>query len=638
MSKKKITFRKPNKPKATTSDLGSLKIDLGKLIKGAKSIDYTEFERHPRLARDFSVALWEHLNFNREIKSTSTVMSYIKAIRIFWSYADEVNMISSNPKYSIRDIDSNLINDFYRWILENKDRSITSNIKNYHRIRRLLETLKTIKPDMIHIDFNPINTSPIGYTEEQEQTEPYTDSELERIENACVNDINKLLKRLKHGEELINKGSDPRIKANAPRDPKTGRMIKYQGKWSQPANILWFLVNVADGEYLSVEESARRGFHTLNNVLAGTVPEYKLRRTDAYSYLYPLIKDLLPFIALFSIKTGLNLESIIYLRRDAKKPSTTNKDTCVIYYKKTRGAGRYFQKTFSNKGRFSPGKIFDEILRLTEPLVRFAPEEDKPYLFIGLSINYRCTPVSRLKIEYCLYQFNAEDKKLTGWSAKHDLKDDNGKRLKISFRRTRVSHKTRMYKKTGNLAKVSRDAKHANMSTTATHYINTEATKHIHEETISTTQDELIDLFTGLVVDEQLNSDPISTIQDHCDIPKSTANNVLIGKQDVFISSCKDFYNKPGGTPGKPCDLPWSCFTCKNAVWTSHILPRVIAFLQFIESQRSLLTTSDWLNKFEIPYLIIKKKILPCFSQETIDWAYRNTDTPLFIPNSIRTA
>lgn len=118
---------------------------------------------------------------------------------------------------------------------------------------------------------------------------------------------------------------------------------------------------------------------------------------------------------------------------------------------------------------------------------------------------------------------------------------------------------------------------------------------------------------------------------------KETAEQVLRGEQDVFFASCKDFYNRPGGQPNTPCDKPWGCFLCSNAIITLHVLPRVVAFRDFMLEEHGKLSTEDWNAKFGEVWNVLTHDVLSKFSPEAISEATRLArDEVLYIPLALR--
>jgi hypothetical protein len=179
---------------------------------------------------------------------------------------------------------------------------------------------------------------------------------------------------------------------------------------------------------------------------------------------------------------------------------------------------------------------------------------------------------------------------------------------------------------------VSRDAAHT-LSRTSIDYVNNDSTKEIHEQAIEDGIKAAVRVARPTVID----SDSIPEAARILGASESVAEEILRGEQDVFISSCRDFYNKPGGPPNTACDEPWECFECGNSVITRHVLPRVIAFRDFMLQQKIELSPRDWAEKFGRVWTILSEAVLPKFSVEAIAEAERYAALEKFyIPISLQ--
>lgn len=635
MAKRKIQFNNNKELDSNVSELGSLSIDFSKSFEGGKEVKLNEFSVRPRLIRDTSIAIYDYLYCDNEITSMGTINSYIGAIRYFWLFLEEYYP-NANKKISGKDITTELFNEFYDWSINQPEIEIETSFKIYSRVRRLFECLYDEHPEKMPNKFRPkIRLNKLLVPKKSDtKVKLYSDENISRLERTCREEINKILKRLSKGQQLLSNGEDPRVRGKIKERDELGRIKKVGGKWTKIENILWYLVNVTDGKYLKRPEM-KNGHSMLSNVLGGTRPEYKYRTADAYGYLMPTNWDVLPFIVLLAIKTGLNLQSILSLKRNCKEVSLKNKGRCNISYTKEKVGKDIKKRPFSNEGRFSPGQLISEVIRITEILVSTASDEDKELLFLNLTVNSRGVPVKGMDKSYILFMLNGHD---NSWISKHELETDVGEALKISFRSTRKTKITNAYKEKGNLAKVSNDAMHRNSSTTVKHYIDLEATNDFHEQTIENVINGIVDDCKGVVINDDIESADSLLIANKLNSTNAVAKNIIKGEQDVFIASCKDFYNSPHGKPNTPCELPWGCFTCSNAIWTSRILPRLVLFFDFIVEQKKGLSDIDWEAKFKIPYIILKYKIFVKFDDETMAWARRaSEENTMYIPNSIRT-
>lgn len=79
-----------------------------------------------------------------------------------------------------------------------------------------------------------------------------------------------------------------------------------------------------------------------------------------------------------SKKTGRNESSILTLTRDCLQEVDGR---FILWYEKNRGAARKYKKTIDNEGQFSPVALIKTLLKVTEPLVKYATVDDKNIYF-----------------------------------------------------------------------------------------------------------------------------------------------------------------------------------------------------------------------------------------------------------------
>jgi hypothetical protein len=113
---------------------------------------------------------------------------------------------------------------------------------------------------------------------------------------------------------------------------------------------------------------------------------------------------------------------------------------------------------------------------------------------------------------------------------------------------------------------------------------------------------------------------------------------LLDGDRDVWLAACAGFYDSPHGEAGAPCPQPfWGCLDCGNAVITERKLPAILAFLSFIEAERSGLTAADWGLKFGRAHARITRQILPAFPEAVVAEARRVAGAQsLYLPPEAR--
>lgn len=607
MSRKKITFGKIEPVKNNVRNISSLELDFSQSIVNGTSVSLKKYSEWCYLMRELAMGLESYVNNNPELTSMRSVKSYIKYFRWFFDYLEEVIPFINKQEIRLKDITNEIFTGYYRWCHAKTDKTATVS-KAYHSIRILIEEIKSINKSLVNSELKPIKKSPKGFVQ-YAGAEVYSHSEVDDIKRVCREEIDKTLNRLRKGQEYLKNGQNPCYRAKK----------NEQAPWSKIENILWYVVNKINGKILTRSELKREGHHQFINVICGTRDMYKYRKEEVYGYLYPSREDLIPFILMISIKTGLNKESISSLKRDCIDEASKTDESFKLRFSKSKTHTTCDSRTFSCNGRFSVYGLIKEVLKITEPLVEHAVADDKDLLFIGhVNNSTRGTVHSFSDQSYLTYMLNV--KKDHGWFYSHGLGNINFK-----FDKARETYATNRYKKTGNLGKVQKNLRHKDIGTTELHYIDGNALRDTHEQTICHVQNNII--FEGVVRGDNI----ISLNRESNEL----GDRVI--EQDIFFSTCKDFYNRPGGEINSPCDRPWSCFTCKNGVWTTGILPRLYAFFNFINEQKACLPQADWEAKFSTPYFIIKDHIFPKFKEETLDWAkMESVNVSMYLPNSIR--
>ncbi len=439
-------------------------------------------------------------------------------------------------------------------------------------------------------------------------------SELIDIEKLCRDQINELCSRIERGKELLAQGVDPRGNLMR-RTYVNGRQVAVPVNlrpWNQLPNLLWYVKHVLDGRYLTHAELANGHTSFAQAGNGGPNGEKIYTKAVIYGYFYPLNVDILPFLNLLEKKLGINESSLIGLTRNCLVPLERG---YRLDYVKGRSTKKQLEATLYDDSPNSAVAIIKTLLRLTEPLVRFANPSDKNRLFLCLTAGPRRTnPVKPIDAVYAKSMMNRPG----GWAERNELKDQHGKTLKISARSLRVSKLSANYRKDGDYKKTMRQAAHTLAETTVRHYLDNDSTKILHDMAIT----DGINALRAVSRPKVLPTDDIEAAAKDLDVSKTKARQILNGKQDVFIAACRDFLNKPGGQPDTPCDEPWGCLVCSNAVVTRHILPRLIAFRDFLigEQQKD---ADAFIAKFGNALDIICREILPVFQASVIKEAER---------------
>lgn len=210
----------------------------------------------------------------------------------------------------------------------------------------------------------------------------------------------------------------------------------------------------------------------------------------------------------------------------------------------------------------------------------------------------------------------SEFRRLTSILRDRGLRCDLGRELKIDRTKFRVSHKTaKMVRSKGKIGIYEEDN---SRDVNARHYLESDRMKPHYEAAIENAGLEALKyaLEGCKAVDLPDDAPPeaIATVAAELDVPVEQIRAALTGETDLWLSSCRSFYNSPFDAPGKPCSKSFfKCLGCGNALVTRRTLPRVIRFLHHIVEKRATMSDTDWRLKFGESHTQITREVLPRF-------------------------
>jgi hypothetical protein len=323
--------------------------------------------------------------------------------------------------------------------------------------------------------------------------------------------------------------------------------------------------------------------------------------THARFYLTAI--DVVAFIILLSLGTGLEVECLRELKADClKNPAKGFVD--IAYFKRRAHGAEWKVLRVRDGGTTTPGGLIRLALALTARARRRMGTDE---LWAWGCVHGLIAGVSRSN-------FMAR--------RQHNLVDDQGRALRLELSRLRKTYKAEWYAKTGG--QLETFAQGHSVEVAAEHYADIPALRPIHEATIAAA----IEDATAPARREPciLNPKQEAAVRRNprsCKLPATltadTAVPVLDGAQDVWLAGCAGFYDSPFGTKGEACPSPfWSCLDCGNAIITARKLPALIAFLGFMAAQRESLAEADWEAKFGRAHRRIRDQIIPAFPKAVV--------------------
>jgi len=557
----------------------TLRFELRPRWGGRLTVDLNPLGR-PELARAFARTLWELCQISGSIGAVTTAKQYIYSVTGFFDY-----LALNHPEITrIEDVTWASIDGFNEWLREKKVHPSSSHArlsKTILCLRRMRDAGAPLQPRTIErLSF--IRSDPIVQRRPRDAYDGATARALRKAAKADILQINK------------------RLTTDADKLPAS-----LVGDSPYAASAYRVLLAEIDREgSIDHEDSVWR-------VLRGRRRRRALPKDhmldDLHRRRYLALGDLIPFIVLLMLDTGLEPECCKTLRVDClKNPSRGYVD---IEYCKPRSRGAEWKRLrVRDGGPTSPGGLIRMLIKLTENARRFVPTDT---LWIYFSRASRLTA-----------GFRDLKHPLAAWPKRHDLRDAKGAPLRLLLPRLRKTNRAEWYVKTeGQMQHFA--VGHTSL-VAANHYADIPALRHIHERTVADGLQDALDAaleprVLPLEEEKAVRADPKSV---DLPVPPDEVIAFLDGDQDVWLASCSGFYNSPFGKRDEPCPVPfWGCLGCSNAVITSRKLPAVIAFLDFMLAQRETLNAPDWAAKFGAACVRIRDQILPAFPDAVVDGA-----------------
>lgn len=338
---------------------------------------------------------------------------------------------------------------------------------------------------------------------------------------------------------------------------------------------------------------------------------------------YLTSSDVVPFLVLLSLETGLEIECCKTLSVDCLRNASAG--TVEIAYLKRRARGAE-HKTIRVRdgGSTTPGGLIRLLLDLTAPARLHRPSE---CLWVYYQVGAFADGFHHPRVT------------IDAWTTRHRIVDDKGHPLRLLLSQLRKTHKALWYLKTdGHMA---RFAVGHTVEVAARHYADVPSLRPLHEATVAAAFEDALEAAAPQVLTPeqeavwQTEPELASGVLAGKDIEA-----LLAGDQDVWLASCAGFFASPFGATGSPCPTPfWGCLECSNAVITARKLPAILGFLAFVEGRREDLTAGNWAATFGRAHARITGDILPAFSVSVITEARAAlaADPPLaYLPPEVR--
>jgi hypothetical protein len=263
---------------------------------------------------------------------------------------------------------------------------------------------------------------------------------------------------------------------------------------------------------------------------------------DLHGHLYLSNFDVVPFLVLLSLETGIEIECCKGLTASClKNPSGGSVE---IEYCKRRARGAEWHRLRVRDGSSgTPGGLVRMVLRITERARRQLGADN-------------------LWCYFCQGRLIAgvghpRDAVLAAFIDRNSILDDDGQPLKLVLARLRKTHKAEWYRRTNG--QMEQFAVGHTAEVAANYYADIPALRPLHEQAVAAGLQDAFDaaLAPRIVLPEAEARMRAAPAAADLPVPPAEVVAFLDGAQDLWLASCGGFYASPFGTMGLPCPVPF---------------------------------------------------------------------------------
>lgn len=553
---------------ATPDGIAGLRFTIEARYGGTVVLDLADLRPRP-LAIVFAAALRREAGLGGSLGAATTIKQHAQAYRRFFAYLREYAPAVQGP------------GNLRAAHIDGFEAALTaagySAVYRHTMLAKPIIALRAIaaeRPGLLDAGLRDrltyTSASPVGRSRPRDAYSPFV---ARQLRDAARADVERLFRRI--GSPLDSAGDE--VHARALR--RVDRIIAEHGCIRHEHRALVSLYHLR----------ARR------SLLISSLTE------DLHARHHLLATDLPPLLTLLSLETGLEIECVKALTTDCLRNASAG--TVEVAYVKRRARGAE-HKTLRVRdgGTGTPGGLIRRLIDVTAAARRHM-ESDCLWV-------YQCWGALRAGIGHPRPTLDA-------WTAQHGIVDDDGRPLRLVLSRLRKTHKALWYLKTdGHMA---RFAVGHTAEVAARHYADLPSLRPLHEAAVADAFTEVVAAASPLVLTPAQESAWRSEPEAAGVVRPEEVPALLGGEQDVWLAACAGFYASPHGVAGAPCPQPfWGCLDCGNAVITARKLPAILAFLSFIEGERTSLSAPDWQLKFGRAHARITGQVLPTFSDAIV--------------------
>jgi hypothetical protein len=298
-------------------------------------------------------------------------------------------------------------------------------------------------------------------------------------------------------------------------------------------------------------------------------------------------ESLIIYLMAMAARSGRNPGPLMNATRDALQPHPIKKNMAILQVFKNRGNGTHIQGYRCQEEiedvitvPMDVVTLFHEINGITAPLVRAAPAELKNQLWL-----YRISRGKSVGAVALLENYHHDAQRIV---ERHNLKDIDGKPLRLNISRLRATFTMRMWLLTGgDLFKTAALAGNVPAVTDRNYLAPTPEMESNHRRLGHVMHADLSD-----AINDQKKLEALSI---EIGIPVEQLVHILSGKNNTGVGRCRDplhGFKAPGD--GTLCTRWLGCFTCPDQVVMESDMYRLYSFYFLLLKERNFLPRERW--------------------------------------------
>ena len=420
----------------------------------------------------------------------------------------------------------------------------------------------------------------------------YSDGELARIVAAARSDAVAISGRIEAGEQLAARYREASAALSPAEEPRARELA----------------------------EMAETGLVPCPGGVLSQVLHWRVKTAE---HLFLTLRDVVPLMVLAVALTGRNVETLKEL--PVQHRLLEDKAVEVTVVKRRRGAGRWHDQATWEIGTPSrrlhtPGGFYLLLCRLTESSRAFSGSKTVWSVWRN---GHRAGVAGTAAEHWDPFSDKLRTQLgLCDWAARHDLRGDDGRRLKLDMNRLRTSVEVRRTKQMGG--HLPSAARTNTMQTLWSSYLRgdpavTEWADGILDDAFADAERAALDAHHRALATHAgalrivpgqagVGGRPAGHSADEETLRKAAAEAL-----DTGWTACADPEHRPGGQG--PCTASFlDCFHCGNCVITHDHLPRLLSLRDAMDQRRQEVPLPAWWRRYGPAWAAIRHQVLPEFS------------------------